>query len=450
MKINKMFKVLCTLWVCSLSCAHAQHVYSLEELKQCARSNNHTLAISRRNVEIAKQQRNEAFTKYFPSISATGLTFNANKDMAAISVNPGEVIPASLAQSLAQNLSVEGLGTLSSPVELTMMKKGTLAGVTLMQPVFAGGQIVNANRLARIGEDVNRLQLKLSENEIDLTTEQYYWQLIALQQKYATLISTESLLDDIHKDVDASVRAGIALRNDLLQVQLRQNEVQSQRLKLNHGVSVMKLLLCQHCGLNDTVFNIMTPDFAANPIEAVQPSKALPALAEYQMLNKNVEAATLNKKIAIGKNLPTVAVGAGYNYYHMMGKNRSFAMVFATVSIPISDWWGGSHSIKRKELEQQNAVEQFADKSELLVVRMQQLWNEVEEAYQQIDIANKSIQQASENLRLNRDCYNAGTSKMSDLLEAQMLYRQALDSRTDAWVIYQVKVSQYRQATAQY
>ena len=172
-------------------------------------------------------------------------------------------------------------------------------------------------------------------------------------------------------------------------------------------------------------------------------------LPEYQLLQKQVEATKLQRKMEIGKNLPTVGVGAGYNYHNLLDNNHSFAMVFATVSVPISDWWGGSHAIKRKKIEQQKAEEQLADNSELLKIRMQNAWNNVEESHQQLQIAQRSIEQSEENLRLNRDYYRAGTSKMSDLLEAQLLYQQALDHRTDAYADYQNKLLEYRQATGQ-
>jgi outer membrane protein TolC len=71
----------------------------------------------------------------------------------------------------------------------------------------------------------------------------------------------------------------------------------------------------------------------------------------------------------------------------------------------------------------------------------------VEEAYNQLQLAQLSIEQASENLRLNKDYYNAGISKMSDLLEAQLLYQQACDRRTDAFIDYQCKMLEYRHAT---
>ena len=80
-------------------------------------------------------------------------------------------------------------------------------------------------------------------------------------------------------------------------------------------------------------------------------------------------------------------------------------MVFATASVPISDWWGGSHAIKRKKIEYQKAIDERQDKAELLKIRMQHAYNNVIEACQQLDIAQRSIEQSKENLRLNRDYY---------------------------------------------
>ena len=92
---------------------------------------------------------------------------------------------------------------------------------------------------------------------------------------------------------------------------------------------------------------------------------------------------------------------------------------------------------------------QLADNSELLKIRMQKAWNDVEEARKQMDLAQRSIQQAEENLRLNRNFYQAGTTKMSDLLEAQMLYQQACDKHTEAQADYHNRLLEYRHATAQ-
>ena len=444
-------KKILALVLCSLCCGFvSSQTYTLEQLKDSALHNNFAIRSAQYDIEAASQQRKEAFTKYFPNVSGTGLWFNANKAMAQTSFNPSEMISPELGASLAQMFPPEALAALANPVSISMMKDGVIAGVQAVQPVFAGGQIVNGNKLAKVGEDVSRLQMRLSENEVEKTAEQYFWQLASMQEKMKTVEAVETLLNDIWKDVDVAVRAGVAMRNDLLQVQLRQNDIAGQRLKIRNGISLVRMLLAQYCGLRDTSFVITYQTDAVAPIASKQDhQQALLGTAEYQLLGKQVEAADLQTKIAVGKNLPSVAVGAGLNYHNLLEKNRSFGMVFATVSVPISDWWGGSHAIKRKKLEQQQAQEQLADNAELLKIKMQSAWNSVEECYQQLQLAQLSIEQAEENLRLNRDYYNAGMSKMSDLLEAQMLYQQSCDKRTDAFADYQNKLLEYRQATGQ-
>ncbi|MDR1783566.1 MAG: TolC family protein, partial [Dysgonamonadaceae bacterium] len=150
-----------------------------------------------------------------------------------------------------------------------------------------------------------------------------------------------------------------------------------------------------------------------------------------------------------GKHLPTVAVGAGYNFMRFDwnkadGMKNDFGMLFASVSVPITDWWGGSHAIKRKKLEVLKAENTQREKSDLLRLQMQQVGNEMNEAYRQILLAQKSIASAEENLKINRDNYNAGVTTLSDLLEAQNLLQQSRDQYTEAVSGYQVKLAEYK------
>ena len=420
---------------------------TLAQLKDSALANNRTLRQKRIDIEAAKEQRREAFTKYFPNISGTALWFNANKDMARMDIDPQEFISPELGAALAQSLPAEALMALSSPMTMTMIKNGTIAGVEAILPVFTGGQIINGNKLARVGEEVRQLQLQLSENDVECQVEQYYWQLVSLMEKQRTLDAADALLTDVAKDAETAVEAGVALRNDLLQVQLRQNEIQSQRLKLNNGIQLIQLLLAQVCGLKSNPtpasacqegesFGLREEDTTPTSLLLDGRDLGVSQLPEYLLLQKNVEVANLQYMMEIGKLLPSLAVGAGYNYHNLLDNNRSFGMVFATASVPISDWWGGSHVLKRKRLEREKAREQLEENAQMLEIRIQS----------QLDIAQRSIQQADENLRIQRDTYHAGTSTMSDLLQAQLLLQQAKDQYTDAYVALQNARLAYRQA----
>ena len=397
---------------------------SLEQCQQMAQSHNIALRINRNNITMAEEQKKEAFTNYFPTVSASGLAFAANKNQ--ISYNIGGM-------------------------QLDMIKNGTFASVDATQLIFAGGQIINGNKLAKVGVEVNKLQLQQSENEVALTTQQYYWNIVTLKEKLNTISFVQTMLCQLDKDVTTFVKAGITTRNDLLQVQLRKNEVESQKTQIENAFDICKLVLAQYIGVSSEDFDVEShvnademPEF---PFDLKQDYKqALSNIPEYRLLEKNVEAKNLERKIEIGKNLPTLGIGVTYGYNHILDKGAASGIVFVKLSIPISDWWGGSHAIKRKCIAEQNARDLLKNNSELLEIRIRKNWTEIDNAYKQLGLAKKSIDQSKENLKINTDMYRAGTTKMSDLMDAQSQYQQARDKYVDAYAMLETKILEYKQS----
>jgi outer membrane protein TolC len=386
------------------------------------------------SVEVAGQQKKEAVTKYFPSVSATGMGFVFDKALMTTTVETGHPAPNDKAQ-------------------VDMIKNNLVGGVMATQPLFAGGQIVNGNRLARVGEEVSQLQRQVTENEVLLATERYFWQLVSLKEKMKTIALSETMLARILLDVKIAVEAGVTTRNDLLRIELEQNRIESDKLKAENGMQTLKLTFAQHIGLETDAFDIETPAGMDNIDMPVGANNYSPQhRLEYKLLDKSVDAARLQRNMETGKYLPTVAIGAGYNWMKMdMGmqtkSNKNFGMLFASVSIPLSDWWGGSHAIKRKKLELQQAENTRQEKCDLLSLQMRQVGNELDEAYRQTLIARKSISSAEENLKISRDNFNAGINILSDLLDAQNLLQQSRDQYTEAVTVYFVKLAEYRQMT---
>ena len=403
----------------------AQRTYTLDECIDEALKNNVRIKNADNDLSAAKHGSKEAFTKYFPSLSATGGGFMVNKGLIQMEMAPG--------------------------MEMSMLKNGVVGGVSASMPLFTGGQIVNANKLSKVNVEVNRLQRGLSVNEVKLTTEQYFWQIVMLKEMLTTLSSVEGQLESIRKDVEASVSAGVTNRNDLLQVQLRKNETRSSRISVENSLSVLRNLLAQYIGcMSDSIDVAFSFDetLPSHPDELYRtPETSLQLTNEYGLLQQNVKASRLQYRMSVGKNLPTVAVGGGYMYDNLMDKDHPFWVGFATVSVPLSGWWGGSHDMKKQKLQMRNAQNQFTDQSQLLTIRMRNTWNGLTDAYKQVEIAIECIGQATENLRLNTDYYHAGTCTMSDLLEAQTLYQQSRDKYVESYAGYEVKKREYLQAT---
>jgi outer membrane protein TolC len=343
------------------------------------------------------------------------------------------------------------------PVPLSMLEKGMIGAVMATQPVFAGGQIVNGNRLAKVGEEVSRMQKVMSDDEVLFTVEQYFMQVLSLQEKVRTIEEAKKLLDNAREDVNSFYEAGLTTKNDLLKIELKQNELASNQLKVANGLKITQTVLAQYIGVPAATFRLDTvlPAGMMLPFDVrTNHDAALHNRAEYQLLDKNIEANRLQVRMKIGENLPTVAIGAGYNYFSFdrqkpMAMKNDFGMVFATVSVPISAWWGGSHAIKKQKLNVTMAENSKRDAEEMLLIQMQQLWNELEEAFLQMQLAEKAIVVALENVRLTGDYYKAGTGTLTDLLDAQSALQQTRDQHTDAVINYRLKLSEYRQATGQ-
>jgi len=438
--MKKIITVICCLVGCGF--ATAQTTYSLEQLKQLAVENNYSLRSARNAIQQSKEVESEAWTKYFPQVSALGLGFQNNKPMIDYDIELPDVLAAIVPQGLI-------------PANISLMKKGVYGSVSAIQPVFMGGQIINGNKLAKVGVEASELQLEASEDQVELTTEQYYWQIVSLKEKVLTLVFVHDLLVQLEKDVTNMVRVGAVNRNDLLQVQLRKGEIETAQLELENGLTTVSQLLAQHVGKTGEAIDISMPNgFAVGtvpelPIALRQDHQtALAATPQYRLLEKNVESHRLQHKMKVGQNMPNVGVGASYSYNDFFEKSSS-AMVFAAVQVPISGWWGGSHAIKRQKLALQDAQEQMEDNGQKLIIRMNNAWAAVETSHKKLLIAHDAIEQAEENLRLNKDYYRVGSTKMSDLLLAQQQYQQARDRYTDAFADFQTKQLEYRQATGQ-
>ena len=415
-----------TLYICLAALAFqlplkAQQLYTLEECRQMALEQNAKMKVAANKTQMAKQEKHEAVTNFFPSISLTGGAMKADDGL--IQMPMGEQT-------------------------MKLLDEGMFGGAIVTMPIFAGGQIYHGNKLAKLGVELSELQLRQTQNEVTLTVDQYYWNIVVLNEKLKTLQHVSALLEKICSDAKAAVDAGIKNRNDLLQVELRKNETQSVVIDIQNNIAICKMLLAQYIGTDMNGFDVQTA--VSNELSSpeqlyVNHNERLESTVEYQLLSKAVDASKLEKRLNAGQFLPMVALQGGYLYNDFMGPSQNSFVGMLNVSIPIS--WKAPFSVRKYKLRHQNAVTEFNNGSEQLMIRMQKAQIDLSNAYQQALIARNSIEQSEENLRLNEQYYKAGTSSMSDLLQAQQLYQQSRDKYAEAFSKYEISKTEYLQAT---
>ncbi|MGL4852977.1 MAG: TolC family protein [Phocaeicola sp.] len=423
-RIKKRYYIAGAL-LCSLP-LQAQ-TFTLQACKERAVAHSYELKNKALEQSISKQTQREAFTHYFPTVEALGGYMHASKDLISLSM---------------QNPLTGG------PLEIGFLDKGLVGGVMLVQPIFAGGQIVNGNRLAQLEGEATRYQLELTTEAIERKAEGYFWQGVKLEENLKTIAAMEEWLSQIRHDVEAFVSAGVTTRNDLLRVTLQENELASERLRVENGQQLTRLLLGQLMGVPATDLRLSYSEEQGEEsplthyVEATQAATNRP---EAQLLALQVEASKLQKKIEVGKRLPTVGVGGNYIYHNVLPDKFSGAVAFATVKVPLSDWWGGSHAIKKQALKQQQAYNEQQNGMEMLAVQIEKEWCQLQEAYKQLLLADHSVASAQEHLRMSRNYYKAGTATLTELLEAQQLLQSCESKRIAAKVEYAYQLAIYKQ-----
>ena len=442
------------LFFCCMAMQAQPRTVSLQECLQSAATQNRTLLNATLQIQMAGEQKREAFTKYFPEISANLLAFHAFDKM----VKQDGYYPQELAALGQINPAFAALA--GQPYSIRELDKGYAAMATLTQPLFVGGQIVNGNRLADIGKQVAELQAELQTKDLLQKVTENYYQIVKLKLNLATIRSAQEQLYAIYREVQSYVDAGVTTRNDLLRVRLELQRLSSDSLTVSNAHHVMCLLLAQQTGMAGEKIDVQ--DMALADIESplnyyISPDEAVAARQELALAQKGVEAGKLKVRMERGKHLPTVAVGLTVSNVglgglsegakSMMETNTTNGMVFGTVSVPITSWWGGSHAIRREKLALQQSQNQLQDAREQLIIDIESSWSSLMEAYKQIDIARTSVAEATENMRMSMDKYRSGTEILSDLLDSETLLRKSLNRLAEAQATYMTKRADYLRKT---
>ena len=422
---------------------------TLDSCKALAMRNNAEVKNAALNVEAAREVKKQAFTKYFPNVSVMAGGYYAAKPLFEYGID--DIENASARQWL-HNLYYEYGAAIGLPDRITLCENGVMAGATVVQPVYMGGQIVNGNRLADVGVAASEYQSQLTNDQVQQQVEETYWQTVSLIEKRKTLRQALTFLDTLHRDVTTAADAGLVTKNDILKVTLKEDEMRSNLLRVENGITLSTMLLCQMIGVEYSE-DLTLADTVAASLKREGPSNseitdAVYRRTEKQLLDLQVRAEELKKNMAIGESVPHVMIGATASYGNLVFDHASAnALAFATVQVPLTGWWETAHKIRQQNYLIQKAENERADYVEKMELETRQAWCNVEEARSQVTLAESSVRNAEANLHDTKANFEAGLVPVSELLEAQTLLLQAQNQRTDALIDLKVKAERYRMLT---
>ena len=405
---------------------------------------------ARLDVLAAQAQRGEARTLWFPTLQVRALGFQALNPM--LDIGLGDVLGHSDGASVLR-YSLETQGQLYGiNTRFTSLLNGYTSGLTLTQPLYAGGRIVSGNRLASLGVEAATLKARVTERDDRLAVEQKYWLVVSLEDKQQVLDAALVLLDTLMRDVRSAADAGLALTSDIMQVQLRRDELVSDSLRLASGLRLARQDLLNTIGAfdvnTDVVLTTRLADLEAPEHWYVPEAQAAFQAEEARLLQLQVKARQLERRMALGEALPEVAAGAAYGYGRMLGtKPQGNGLVFATVSIPVTDWAKTLQKTRRLGYAVQQAENEQTTLSAQLELRVRQAWDELTLCWQQLAVARRSVDTAHTLFVQSERSRAAGIATTADHLQAELTYRTAQNTLADSRIAYAEALARYRALT---
>lgn len=350
---------------------------------------------------------------------------------------------------------------------MDLQLKGTyMAGINLTQPIFVGGKIITGNKLAKVGEDVAREQLRATRMDVIATAEKTYWMYVAVLAKIDMLNAYITQIDSVYDYTKSSYEVGLTTRLTVSRVETRRSEIHYRLQQAKNGADMCRMALCRVIGVADSIDltptekldDYLLPDMVRGSIDS---------RPELKLTELNIEAQKLNVRMAASDFLPTVGVQLGWsaygnikiksmvqmpdgNYYPYTSniKDNAFMGVLS-VSVPLFHWGEGYRKVKKAKIEVENARLALEKNRRLMELDAAQSFNNYVDGYQLIIAAQKAFDEADDNLRMMQDRYEAGLMTLTDLLDAQSQWQKSYSNLIEAKTQYRIYQIEYLRSLGQ-
>ena len=437
--------ILLLAFVVTVSCMHAQRMLTLEECRNLAIQNNKELQISGEKIKMADNEKKAAFTKYFPQLSANGAYMWNQKDINLLDMGALSSSLSSSLGGLAQLPMIQHLMSGVNDMQHLDVQNIWVGNVSLVQPVFMGGKIVNYNQITKfakqLAESVNNLQLQ----DLIYKTDETYWQVISLVNKKKLADAYVDLLRKMDSDVTAMIYEGVATEADGLSVKVKLNEAEMAQTKVENGLALTRMLLAQICGLSlEEDLSLADEKLDNFPVETTQASadlnEAFMNRNELRSLDLATKIYKRKERIALAEMLPNVALAANYfvtNPNVFNGFKNDFAGMFnvgVMVKVPLSGWWEGTYRRNSAKAETRIKTLEWQDAREKIELQVNQSVYKVNEAGKKLIASSRNMENAEENLRRANFGFEEGVIPALNLMEAQTAWVSARSSLIDAQI----------------
>lgn len=447
----------------------AQRVFTLDSCRSMALAGNKQLLAGEKEIEAAGYEHKAARANYLFKVNAVATYFRNSREQHLLSSSTrsrldnlgtsmseplgqlaqtaGQLHPeiAGQLEEMGSNL-VNGMNDIGRGINDAFRTdtRNVFAGALMLtQPIYMGGKIRAYDQITGYACELAEQKHRAGEQEVILNTDEAYWQIVSLASKKRLAESYVQLLQRMDSDVTKMIKTGVATRANALTVSVKLNEAEMALTKVDNGLSLARMLLCQLCGLPlDTQFTLEDENkelsSTAGGNSAFDMSTALSRRPDLRSLELAADIYDKKIKLARSENLPQLALVGNYlltNPSVFNGFEKKFKGMFnigVTLSAPLFRWGEGRNKVRAAKAQAAAARYQLDEAREKVELQVNQASFRVTEANKAFARAVKNCERAEENLRTASVGFKAGVIPTSDMLEAQTAWVSAHSEMVDA------------------
>jgi outer membrane protein len=421
--------VVCLILICCITTAWGQsqeipqYAYthpsalSLKQAVQIALGENPVLAAAKSQVDIAEQRVIQGRSGFLPRLNVSEGLQRTN--------NPTQVFSNKLNQ---ENFTESdfAINRLNQPNAINDFA----TNFTASWPIYDGGRSWHGWQQAKIGKDASAYALERSRQQvIARTTAAYAGVLLAVEN----LAVVEAALKTAGANLSiASNRygSGMAVKSDLLQAQVRQSDLEQQKLMAESQIEVGRSILNAAMGVPDQLRFELT-DRLETPLSLDGTIESWLSISQ----DRRLDLKELNAREAMAKEeiekakaayLPSLDLIGNYQIHteDFDGSADNYS-VGAVVSLNIFSGLETSAKVSEAQaaFRQVQALRRQMHSQVALEVR--QTYVQAASAFQRISVARQMVVQAEESLRIVANRYATGLLTIVDMLTAETTLQQA-------------------------
>ena len=445
--------VLCSLF--SVATAQAQNqVLTLAEARAKALEQNKEIKKANLTVEQTGYDVKTYKSNYFPRVSLVAIDAYSSSqgdftiqggNLPIYTWNPstGQYVPNVMPQEDGTYKMTQYAMFPDKTIEYKI-KNIFNAGIQLKQPLYMGGKITAAYNMAKLGHQMAKDNIRLTESEVLVRTDEAYSQAVRAKELAQVAQSYKALLTELQKNVESAVKHGMKTRNDQLKVQVKLNEAELSIQKAENAYRLARMNLSQIMGYDQLNYDydVVSPDSQSiEPNTLVQDVLNAPNInsrPEVTLLQSKTTLSSEQVKLAKSEFMPNLALlgGASYtNGIEVAGRkliDKISGYVGVTLNIPILTFGERGSKIRSAKAKHQLAEMEEQDLHEKMQLELMQCQNNYNEAQTELQLCQHSLEQAKENMRLTRKQYDVGLEPLSELLDAQALWQSCSANLVEA------------------